>query len=363
MSIIYYMPVFLKEQAVRTNNRDLIDFCELFKVVSPNACLIDRTEGVLKTPFEFTSLYPIPGRDASDVSLNYNDVCIKRAENILKENESITIFYSGGIDSTVVLLSFYIAVRNGIGSFDQITVSTTPVAIVENPAMWEEIVIPHFRVTSANDGLRTMGDSNFFSERYVMGENADQLFGSDIILANMHLFNQDISTENILAFMATKNIAPGSTEYILNVFRNLKDKCPIELRNMADLIWWLNFSCKWQSVSLRTLCFSNFLDVSSEVSTLSRFETFFNTPDFQKLAIYDGMPRWGNTPSHYNYKMASRIFMNQFSFLDEYAATKIKVPSLYRVLATEQYKYNALSLSADGLITKVQTDINCINHT
>jgi hypothetical protein len=113
---------------------------------------------------------------------------------------------------------------------------------------------------------------------------------------------------------------------------------------MADLMWWLNFSCKWQSVALRTLCFTNFLDVISDINELKIFDTFFNTQDFQILSLYGNMPKWGADPSRYNHKLASRLFIEKYIDLGNYTTTKIKVPSLYRILATGTYKYNALGI-------------------
>src|ERR1035437_5358562 len=113
MKIIYYMPLFLKLQAEKLNNKKLDDFCELFKIVSPNASIIDRSNA-FDTPFDIHILYGIPERPVS-VNLNYDEVCIARAEEILKENKNIVIFYSGGLDSTVVVLSFWLAIQNGIG--------------------------------------------------------------------------------------------------------------------------------------------------------------------------------------------------------------------------------------------------------
>lgn len=351
MKTIYYMPVFLKEQAIKTQEEKLLKFCEIFKVVSPNTCLIDRIGGVLDAPFDFEALDPIPAFTGKYTGKDYNNLCIERAQDILKENKNITIFYSGGLDSTVVLLSFYLAIKDGIGSFDQITVSTTPFAIIENPEVWTKVLLPHFKLISVNDGIKIMGDKERPYERFVMGENADQLFGSDIVLANMNLFDFKINSDSINNFLKMKNVSPSLMDYLHDVFSKLNEKCPTELNTMADLIWWLNFSCKWQSVSLRALCFSDFLNTSTYRKDLQRFETFFNTQKFQELSLYGELPKWGKNPSHYNYKLASRIFLKQFRFLEDYANTKIKVPSLYRVLTTESYRYNVIALDGDKLVS------------
>jgi hypothetical protein len=144
-------------------------------------------------------------------------------------------------------------------------------------------------------------------------------------------------------------------DLVLDIFTNLSNGCPVELISMADLIWWLNFSCKWQSVALRFLSFTQFLDIAKTKEDLTRFDTFFNTVEFQYLTLYGNLEKWGTIPSHYNYKMSSRKFIEKFQFLKEYAENKIKVPSLYRVLTTEGYTYSAI-----GLENNILKNVNSI---
>lgn len=347
MKVIYYMPVFLKAQALSENNKDLKHFCEIFKVVSPNACIIDRTNS-LNVPFDYEILYPIPNRPES-ISYTFGEVCIERAKHILETNNKICLLYSGGLDSTVVLLSFYLAIKEGIGSFDQIEIGSSPYSIIENPVLWHKFILPNFKVDSINNTLNRMGQINEHDTRYVMGENADQLFGSDILLSNFHLFTVPLTKDNILKFLKDRKISQDAFSYLMDSLWELYIQCPRKLSTMADLIWWLNFSCKWQSVSLRTLCFTNFLNLGSSVSILDKFETFFNTPKFQILSLYTDLAKWGEIPTNYNYKLASRDFIGLIPELSSYKDNKIKVPSLYRVLTSESYKHNALGIKEGNI--------------
>lgn len=339
MNVIYYMPLFLKKQALASNDKALQDFCELFKVVSPNACLIDRT-GALETPFPIQVLYEIPTQ--LDALHDYDTLCILRAKEILASSKKIMIFYSGGLDSTVVVLSFLIAIKAGHGSFDQITIAATPHSIVENPEFWFARVLPNFRLASANAVLQQVSSDDV--DCYVLGENADQLFGSDIILGDMTLLDKPSTADELERFISSKGVAETAKPYVHRVLSKLKASSPCKLETMADIIWWLNFSCKWQSVALRTLCFTNFLDKFSNLEQLGRFKTFFNTPEFQVGAITNSFAKWGTKPAHENYKMASRTFIEAYAGLDKYCASKIKVPSLYRVLVSGDYKYSALGV-------------------
>lgn len=351
MKIIYYMPIFLKEQSERESNKKLADFCELFKVVSSNASLIDRSNA-LETPFETKILYEIPQKPIISNNLHYNDVCVDRAKEILEKNNDIVIFYSGGLDSTVVVLSFWLAIQNGIGKYDQITIAASHHSIIENPEFWQKFILPYFKLESANTTLNNVGNINQSQTRYVMGENADQLFAGGLTHNVFDIFSNEINSDNIEHFISENNVTESSKPYLHRVFQNLVKNAEVKLETMGDLLWWINFSAKWQSVALRTLCFTNFLDIVSHEKELERFDTFFNTKEFQILSLYENLPKWGDVPSPYNHKLASRLFIEKYTGMIDYTSNKIKVPSLYRVLSTGSYRYNALGVE-DGKLYQI----------
>ena len=352
MKVIYYMPEFLKLQALKEKNNEVLQFCDLFKIVGQNTCLLDRTGKYLQVPFDSKILYPIP-QTAVHNNATFEDLCVERAKQILRENKDIVVFYSGGLDSTVVMVSFDLAVMAGVGSYDQITIAATPHSINENPEFWSKYILPNYKLTSINDELNKVGNLSQMANRYVMGENADQLFGSDMILDNFTLFKQDINSDNIMTYISNNNVADSSKEYILNIFEKMYDARVCDLDNMANLLWWFNLSCKWQSVALRTLCFTNFLDSITTEEELKIFETFFNTLEFQSLSLYGNLRKWGTPETPYNYKLASRDFILKHTNLIDYVKNKVKLPSLYRVLATTEYKYIGLG-EENGKLHRLQ---------
>ena len=80
--LVYYMPVYLRQNAIETDDAALLDFCELFNIVNTNACVIDRT-GSLTSPLNLHSLYPVP-EQVSTVK-DFGTLCIERAAEILDE--------------------------------------------------------------------------------------------------------------------------------------------------------------------------------------------------------------------------------------------------------------------------------------
>lgn len=346
--LVYYMPVYLREQADRTNDAALQDFCELFNVVNANACVVDRT-GSLTTPLNLYSLYPVPEQVVG--VKDFGTLCIERAAEILDEGMPVYFMYSGGLDSTAMLVAFdQVLNQRGKSSYEQVTICTSPDAQAENPAAWQDIVMPNFQLLNTRDML---SDVKLENCRYVQGENADQLFGSDRVFTNTELLNQPYSHSNLRNFLAGRISAtrPQALDRLHAEFVVLANKCPLSIRMMRDFLWWMNFTCKWQSVALRTLSFTTVFENGARVPLdhVKRFETFFNTVPFQQLAISGELDRWGDNPTAYTYKKAARDFILAHTGWSDYVRTKMKVGSLYNVIRQRKYVANAVGYEDGNL--------------
>ena len=109
---------------------------------------------------------------------------------------------------------------------------------------------------------------------------------------------------------------------------------------MRELLWWINFTCKWQNVSLRTLCFTPIFEVKNIISLqeMQSFETFYNHSSFQQISMMENFSRWGKDPSPNNYKMALRTFIKKLHpTWSNYTDKKVKVGSLYNVVKHRHY--------------------------
>ncbi|WP_144106803.1 hypothetical protein [Paraburkholderia sp. BCC1886] len=350
MEIMYYMPLFLAKKAVAEQDEDLLDFCELFKIVNVNASVIDRTQ-TLKTPFKYLNMYPVPAVESVDFS--FDDACVQRAHDILNEGKRVHILYSGGLDSTSVALAFYLACQQ-TGSWDQVVISATPPSVSENPVFWERYIRPHFQLESS---LQTLQNCDL-RERYVQGENADQMFGSDRVLKHPWLLQERYGETGLNKFLTSLRLRPTAHAKLLVQMAELASKCPLPVKTMADFMWWVNFTCKWQSVSLRTLSFTGVFANGGAVAMadLKNFETFFNTERFQQLSMSGKMAKWGASPSQYNYKQAAREFIRRYTTeMDHYCDNKLKIGSLYGLITQTTYSANAFGRGADGLIRATDT--------
>jgi hypothetical protein len=338
LSVIYYMPVVFENMNTLVNNsikyKNFYEFC---KCISHNACVIDRTLNSTKTPFNFKVLDPIP--KISSNKKTFRDVSLERAKELLNKNKQIRVLYSGGLDSTVILLSLYECIKNGIGSFDQVIVSCNSNSIIENPDCWKHYVLPNFELEEIGTTFKNTSIENV----YVMGENADQLFGSETILHNLESLNQNLNIDNIALFLKKKNVSEEFHSHFFEVYENLIKSCPLELKKLSDLFWWINFSCRWQADIFTTFCFTSLFDNPVNLKLFEdNFRSFYNTDDFQNISLNNNLEKWSIIPHPLNYKLDIRNYVKTFKELSSWADNKSKFPSLYKALAPERAIHKVL---------------------
>lgn len=281
---------------------------------------IDRT-GLLN---DYNMMYePIP-KDFTNFDKSFEEVAMSRAEQLWKIGKPIELFWSGGIDSSVAL----VALMETKKSYNEIKIRYTEDSIEEFPTMWEKIVkkindpLPHIKILSTSV-------FNDHSVTKVTGQCGDQCFGS---MARKDIIQEP--WESIYKFGHEKLFSVLNHEGIDfelekrklmdYLFYNLDDTCPIPIKTIFDLYWWLNFCFKWQDVV-------NVMNIHNGGSNEWRStEHYFNTQDFQKWSLvnhdlkiqYD----WKS------YKQPAKDFINKYVKDDSYCKNKTKEASLIKVL-------------------------------
>ena len=325
--ILYYLPAAVSDW-VGAACPEQADTCDVFSLLGGNSCIIDRT-GCIELPFAVRNLYPIP--DPVSCTRDFAELCLERAQNILAENKPVYLLYSGGLDSTTMLMAFHHEIQTRRLDPSQLIITTSLDAVGENSWAWQQIVLPHYKLAVTDSVLDSIDMSH---NRYVQGENADQLFGSDQIFSEPHLISQEFDADALRDFICGRVQNPRSQARLHHQLSCLAERCPLPLHHMRDFLWWLNFSCKWQCVSLRTLIFSSVFVQHQTISqsSLGAFETFFNTVEFQQLALSGSLRRWGDHVTPYTYKQAARDFILKMGGQREWTQRKVKVGSLYNIM-------------------------------
>lgn len=320
------------------------------KLVGKNASAVDRT-GTFVLPFDTEVLSPIPtSLHIPDPQSAFNQALLNRAMSILDEGKEVVLYYSGGLDSTTTLVAFNKVINDNIKyTKDQVTIATSLDAMYENKKAWWDIVL-NYRVTNVHKAMSLMrvGDG----KRHVFSENADQLFGSDKMfrhpnLTNM-LLNDRITEQNLSSYLDESDIVTVREDFMHKLSHLIK-AAPFELTHMRELLWWVNFTCKWQSVSLRALCFTDvFTDSSISATDLRSFDTFYNDVELQKVSMTKDFSRFGDEPSPETYKNAFRKFLSvEHPSWQEYITHKVKVGSLYHVIKHRSFAFDMIYFDTD----------------
>jgi len=212
---------------------------------------------------------------------------------------NIYVAWSGGIDSTAVLCALLQTAKaenadnkdeNQRSRMQRIHVVLDDESIAENPLFYQKFIQPFLNQTSRNDKALSWHEAKIRLENpaniFVTGELGDQLFGSDRCAAAFpeahgsppdelppHLAKsaprppppefQGVFRDEGLAAPWQETVLPS-----LNSVGLLAKGCPeawqewiapqlvqapFPIVSTYDFFWWLNFSMKWQNVSLRCL--------------------------------------------------------------------------------------------------------------
>ena len=313
---------------------DIRRWSKLYEVINFNVTFIDRT-GDIKIPLRtaIPSQLAMPNYDPN-FGMTYEECCQVRVREIIakqdKLNVPIRLMYSGGIDSSLVLVSFI----KEIGQAEcekRIQLVMSFESIEENPWMWERVLRRSQFQVMCSESL----SSDWGRDRIIVGgEFNDQLLGSDLYRdivrwrgdATLH---QPWTADLIRDYHLFKGLSAADADIWtrIHVQHAQNARCPVE--TVTDWLWWLNFSCKWNSVYFRVLMYARDHSQINQAYLEDYYYQFFGDNNFQKWSMRDREHKIQDT--WINYKWHARNLVAEFCG-DEYRQ-KIKRGSLWRLLA------------------------------
>jgi len=239
---------------------------------------IDRTKStpsLIQTHIDDDQLIPL----GKPKSLNILDICLDRADELLKTNKKINIMWSGGVDSTLALFSLIRQARN----IDQLNIVCTFESVIESGGMFDSIIKNSgirikFDQTRCNTDLPFSYDSEDPSQIYVSGQCADQMFGAPAFLK----IPEAVDT-NAWHSMYDQNFLD-----LLEPTLKFSER-PIE--TIYDLRWWAMFNFGWTTVLYDD-------HIGRPPHQGNRIKSFYATPEFQRWSIHT--PTYYETPISYD---------------------------------------------------------------
>jgi len=264
----------------------------------------DRT-GVLPSCGSVVTLAPI-GRVTN--TKPFSELCKDRAielSKLVKDNDKkLSVFWSGGLDSTSVLL----LLREQLPT-NKIVVYYTEKSKEEYPGFFEKNIHNTFETKEFSMFTIWRAVEEAVKEGIVItGEISDQLFGSHTI--------REYSQEELKA--------PWQTCTKFNDIEHLAmfvEKCPRPISNVAELLWWVNYGLKYQWVQLRMLQDNNVTVLNENIIH------FFDTPEFNDYSMSTDIEEKLPDFDFKQYKYPLREVIYSLSKDANYAFTKPKEDS------------------------------------
>ena len=330
--LYYYNPIGLVQSDVDGN--DINNWKRVYNFINYAVGLNDRM-GLLKLPVN-TKIHPqcqLPVLGGTS-SMSYKDCCTAQAQKLWDLSDRLGvplgIMWSGGIDSTRVLVSFLENYpMNELAT--KVKVVTSEKAKFENPEFYYKHVLPNFELV--NSELSPW----LFDRKLILvtGELNDQLFGSDLlrglILTNRDIFSARIDRQTVFSYVDAKIKHTDATAVLVDAVFKSADTYGIVLEKTSDWFWWFNFCFKWQTVCFRTMALAmpRFWPSIDQEYYSNYLHHFFATDEFQLWSINNPqvrvMEKWSD------YKNQAKLEIFNFDGNQDYYQNKTKRGSLVTV--------------------------------
>ena len=294
--------------------------------------------------------------------------------DIDRYNHKFIVPYSGGIDSTCIMVSLLKNLDKE--QLKNICVSMSFDSIAENPYFYSEFIEDKFLLhDSHNYDLVPLCDKGW---RIVIGDQGDALFGTELgtkFYASLHHYiTDDKQCQTVRENIINPNFHYSSIkEHIIQHFNNcLKAKTTnptpwfgekyynrlvhniktskVEISSIHDFFWWIIFNIKYMHCAMRAGSIQSWGRDRSKV-----YETmvhFFGSQDFQKWSMvnnYNGQKIQNSFQGRY--KIAAKDYIHKFDKNDWYYWYKIKIPSKPLVV---NRKFNEREQHTFGIDTDYQ---------
>lgn len=279
----------------------------------------------IATPWPIaTTSSPIP--TVTQVDPNINNVFDSVAENLVKSalvsNKDVYLLWSGGIDSTAILVAL---LRNNNREFlKRLTVVHSNDSIRENAYFYRYFIHGQIRTVDIADFLIT--GENYKNMLLLDGDAGNQVFGCATIY-NLYYRQPDLLNQPWNQVSNLVDIIAGGSELVLDLLQESVAHAPFEISTVYDLLWWSNYNFKWDEVLHRAMYYytQHLSPAQSRDFFKNNLFRFFEDADIQRWAIVYREQRRELAQLHPKWPVKNYIY--QFDKNDLWFANKQEAPS------------------------------------
>jgi len=223
--------------------------------------------------------------------LDFTEVTDARAIELLARSQlytSVLLFYSGGIDSTMILCAI---LKNWSKSdLAKVSIVMNQHSIDENKNMFTDYISGQFTIINTDEyftGCKINNDT-----LYVTGALGDSLMASDNnILSYNELYPDSYNkswitdVDNLIKYFSIRS-DPVTAQHIIDTVVQSLAKCKFEVETVYEFFWWISFNWGWDIDIFQSVWYWRLADNANTKQFLEdNHFIWLNTVDYQDWAI------------------------------------------------------------------------------
>jgi hypothetical protein len=173
------------------------------------------------------------------------DARVIELENTASKYEKVYLFWSGGIDSTLILCA---VLKNCSKEFlSKLVIVLNHHCIAEFPEMYSDHIFGKLAEVSTDEFIAgRLGPTN--NALYITGDVGDPIFGYDSIVAfdtrYPELYKKPWmkNKDKLTSYFSLSTQHPGIGKFVMEYVEESLNQANIEVDTVYDLLWWTNFN-------------------------------------------------------------------------------------------------------------------------
>ena len=341
-------------------------FINISKRINPCRFITRNGEWSLPWKQELIPGFEMPAYDAG-YSKTFTEVTDEKCQRIavdIRAGKKFAVFYSGGLDSTVIMAGF---IKNlSPEELKSVVVCASTETLIENPNFWNKYIQGKFKVLDSNkikyDDLIEQGYTP------ITADEGDCMFGTLFGLTLYNNFDYYVSglggdskahLQNIKYKISDPDVHyseyadliirhlgiaddPNFGKLLYEKYdRNIKT-ATVPVHSLHDFFWWLIFNMKYLNCSVRgALYFNDRVEWKQAVYSVMNW---YNDTEYQLWSMANNNNGQKIEKTLATYKMAARNYIYDLDHNEWYKTFKIKLESLWNITVQQDVSnvHNAL---------------------
>lgn len=255
----------------------------------------------------------------SDTPLVFSDILDEKISSIISERERIAVSWSGGVDSTAVVVALLKNLPET--EWNRITVVCSPSSLEEAPRFYNLLLKSGINVNVSKPLVDAI--ANVECDAVLSGWCADQLFGSDILARDASLYHKPWLDALKITFdsdFSPVRLTEKSFDVLGEIYSDYAKQLGLDISEWCEFSWLFNFGIKFSYIQ-NAMSFT-LHGTQNEGKAVNVFDDF----KFQSYAVnnIDQIKTNNGYDDPVYYKLPLKQYIHEYTNDDEYFTRKGK---------------------------------------